>query len=133
MATVNPKELLNNLYGLMMEINMNQAEEDVLEELNAAPDPFVEKHLRKVKQLSARFKAETNKQRYEAAIKQLKLLKEKGLDELKRLIRPEHQVQLQPLFRKFEELTPEDEASIIEDQEMLSLMEILNKRIKEDE
>ncbi|WP_181309025.1 hypothetical protein [Rufibacter sp. XAAS-G3-1] len=129
MAVTNPKESLNNLYGLMMEINYHRPEEDVLGELQDHTDPFVEKHLKLVKQLSARFRAAANKKRYNDALDQLKSLKEKGFEELKKLLSFQDQVELQPLFRKFEGLTPEDEASILEDQEVLKLMEILKSRL----
>ena len=132
MAVANPRESLNNLYGLMMEINFYRSSEDVLTELNNKPDPFVEKHLKNVKQLSARFRAEANRRKYTDALNQLKLLKEKGLEELKKLLSFQDQVELQPLFRKFEELTPEDEASILEDQDVLKLMEILKNRLDEN-
>ena len=43
--------------------------------------------------------------------------------ELKKLLAPHEQVQLVPLFRKLEELT------ILEDQELLHLMEILKDKL----
>lgn len=132
MAVTNPKESLNNLYGLMMEINFHQAEEDILTELQDNPDPFVEKHLKLVKQLSTKLRVVANKRKYTQALDQLKLLKEKGLEELKRLLSFQDQLELQPLFRKFEGLTPEDEASILEDQEILKLMEVLKNRLDEN-
>jgi hypothetical protein len=132
MAVTNPKESLNNLYGLMMEINYHRAEEDIQDELQNNPDPFVEKHLKLVKQLSTKLRAVANKRKYTEALDQLKLLKEKGLEELKKLLSFQDQVELQPLFRKFEGLTPDDEASILEDQEVLKLMEILKNRLDEN-
>lgn len=132
MGTVNAQKVLSNLYGLMMEINLHQSDEDILAELQANPDPQIEKHLLKIKQLNTKLKAQANKVRFEKAIEQIKILKQKGLDEIKKLIQPHEQAQLIPLFRKFEELTQEDEAAILEDQELLHLMEILKDRIDEN-
>ena len=129
MATLNDREVLSNLYGLMMEINLHQDDEDILSELNANPDTQINRHLIKIKQLNAKFRAAANKKMFQQAIEQIALLKEKGFEELKKLIQPQERAQLMPLFRKFEELTAEDEASILEDQELLHLMEILKDRI----
>lgn len=131
MATLSAKQVLSNLYGLMMEINLHRSDEDVLAELQAQPDAQVEKHLLRVKQLNAKLRAEATKVRYGQALEQLRLLKERGLAELQKLLQPHERAQLQPLFRKFEELTPEDEAAILEDQELLQLMDVLKRRIDE--
>lgn len=132
MGTVNAKQVLSNLYGLMMEINLHRTDEEVLAELQINPDPQIEKHLLKIKQLNAKLRAEANKVRFQKAIEQLKLLKQKGLDEIRKLMQPQEQAQLMPLFRKFEELTSEDETAILEDQELLHFMEFLNKRVNEN-
>jgi hypothetical protein len=132
MGTVNAKQVLSNLYGLMMEMNFHRADEDVLAELHTNPDTQIEKHLVKIKQLNEKLKAEANKVRFQKAIEQIRILKQKGLDEIKKLIQPQEQEQLMPLFRKFEELTKEDEEAILEDQELLHLIEILKDRIDEN-
>lgn len=129
MITLNDREVLSNLYGLMMEINLHQDDEDIFSELNANPDAQIDRHLVKIKQLNTKLRAEANKRMFQQAIEQIALLKQKGLEELKKLIHPQERAQLMPLFRKFEELTAEDEASILEDQELLHLMEILKDRI----
>ena len=129
---MNPKQVLSNLYGLMMEINLHRPHEDVLMELEASPDGQIESHLLKIKQLNAKLAAEANKRRFQNAIEHLRLLKQKGMDEVRKLLEPEAQVQLMPLFRKFEELTKTDEASILEDQELLHLMQILKDKIDEN-
>ncbi|WP_341835013.1 hypothetical protein WJU16_19090 [Chitinophaga pollutisoli] len=129
MDTVNTKQLLLNLYGLMMEINLHQEDADVLEDLRASPDDQIDRHLLKIKQLSARLRAKAYRLRFEKAIKQIRILKERGIDEIKKLLSPEEQLQLRPLFNKFTELTVEDEAAILEDQEILQLIEILKDRL----
>ena len=129
MITLSDREVLSNLYGLMMEINLNQDDEDIFSELNSNPDAQIDRHFIKIKQLNAKLRAAANKKKFHQAIEQITLLKQKGLEELKKLIQPQEQAQLLPLFRKFEELTADDEASILEDQELLRLMEILKDRI----
>lgn len=129
MATLNVKQVLSNLYGLMMEINFHRLDEEVSAELQQKPDRQIEEHLLKIKQINAKLKAQHNKARFEDVIEQIRKLKERGIDELKRLIPAQEQAQLVPLFRKFEELTKKDEASILEDQELLELMEVLKSKL----
>lgn len=132
MGTQNTKQILSDLYGLMMEINFHREDDEVLKELQENPDPQIEKHLIRIKQFSTKMKAEANRIRFVKAKEQLALLKQKGIEEIQRLISPQERAQLAPLFRKFEELTKEDEEAIMEDQELLKLLEILNKQIDND-
>lgn len=132
MATLNAKQVLSNLYGLMMEINYHQSDEEVLDELQQKADPQLQKHLLKIRQLTAKLRAHENKHRFQLALEQIAKLKEKGFDELKKLIRPQDEAQLVPLFRKFEELTKDDKAAILEDQELLHLIEVLKNKVDDD-
>ena len=122
-------QILSNLYGLMMEINFYRSDEDVLSELVSNPDPEINEHLLKVKQLNAKLKAQKNNEIFKNAIEQLRLLKEKGLDEFKKLFSKEDQEQYVRLYRKFEELTKEDEALLLQDQELLIMLEKLKSKI----
>jgi hypothetical protein len=132
METLSAKQVLSNLYGLMMEINYYRPDKEILEELEQKPDVQLDVHLVKIKQLNAKLKAQANQERFQKAVNKIKVLKEKGLEELKRLISPQEQAQLVPLFRRFEELTEKDEAAIGEDQELLHLIEILKNKLDED-
>lgn len=132
MGTQNTKQILSDLYGLMMEINFHRDDDEVLKELQENPDPQIEKHLIRIKQFSTKVKAEANRIRFVKAKEQLALLKQKGIEEIQRLITPQERAQYAPLFRKFEELTKEDEEAIMEDQELLKLLEILKKQIDND-
>lgn len=129
MKTQDPRKILSNLYGLMMEINYHREDEDVAQELQENTDPQIERHLIRIKQLTAKLKAEANKQRFAQAKDLLLQLKKKGLEELQRLITPEERIQYALLFRKFEEIDKDDEEEILEDQELLKLLEILKKKI----
>lgn len=132
MVTKNSKQILSDLYGLMMEINFHREDEKVLRELEENPDPQIDNHLFKIKKLSAQLRAKANQDRFEKAKEQLALLRQKGIEELHRLISPKERSQYAPLFRKFEELTTEDEKSIMEDQEFLKMLEIINRKTDND-
>lgn len=132
MRTQNTKQILSDLYGLMMEINFHREDEDVLKDLLDNPDSQLEGHLLRVKQIKAKVRAEISRIRFEKAKEQLILLKEKGIEELQRLISPQERVQFAPLFSKFEEITKEDEENIMEDQELLKMLEILNRKMDEN-
>lgn len=132
MGTRNTKQILSDLYGLMMEINFHREDEDVLTELLENPDSQIEGHLLRIKQIKAKVRAEANIARFAWAKEQLALLKEKGIEEIQRLITPQERIQYAPLFSKFEEMTKEDEENILEDQELLKMLEFLNKKINEN-
>lgn len=125
------QQILNNLYGLIMEMNLLQSDEDLLAQMNVSEDPFIQEHLKNIKRLSAKYAALENRKQYHALKDEFQKLKEKGVEELKKLLKPEEVVELQPLFRKFEEITPEDEEEILEDQKFLQLIEHLKKKLDE--
>jgi hypothetical protein len=132
METLNIKQLLLNLYGLMMEIDLHREDSDVLEELRTSPDAQIDQHLMRIKQLRTKLKAQAHVLRFEKAIQQIRIIKERGIEEIKKFLTPSEQTQLRPLFNKFTELTEEDEAAILEDQEILQLMEILKDRLDDE-
>jgi len=132
MRTQNAKQILSDLYGLMMEINFHREDEEVLNELLENPDSQIEGHLLRIKQIKAKVRDEANRIRFANAKEQLALLREKGIEEIQRLITPQERLQLAPLFSKFKEMTKEDEENNMEDQELLKMLEILNKRINEN-
>lgn len=127
--STNAKQILNNLYGLMMEINYYRADEDVLADYAEKPDAQINNHLIKIRQVSAKLKAEANKAKYANAVEQIAKLKERGIEEFKKLFNPTEQAQLFPMFNRFTELSKNDEAAILEDQEMLHFLELLKDRI----
>lgn len=132
MGTSNAKQILSDLYGLMMEINFHREDGEILRELQANPDPLIEKHLLRIRQINAKVRAAKNRNSFAKAKELLALLREKGIEEIQKLISPEERNQLAPLFSKFEKMTKEDEENIMEDQELLKMLEILNKKINED-
>lgn len=133
MTSKNTKQILSNLYGLMMEINYHRSDEDVLRELEDKPDPQLDKHLIKIKQLKAKLSAVANESRFRKAIEYLKELKSKGLEEIKSALTAEDQTTLIPLFRKFDSLSEEVEKEILEDSELLHYLEALKDKLDSDE
>ena len=132
MGTQNTKQILSDLYGLMMEINYHREDEEVLKELLENPDPQIELHLNRMKQINAKVRAEANRIRFAKAKEQLALFQEKGIETIQNLFSPQERLQLATLFSKFKEMTSEDEKDILEDQELLKMLEILNEKINEN-
>jgi hypothetical protein len=132
MGTQNTKQILSDLYGLMMEINYHREDVEVLKELQENPDPQIERHLNRIKQINAKVRVEANRIRFAKAKEQLEYLREKGIEAIQNLITPQERLQLAPLFSKFEEMSSEDEKDILEDQELLKMLEILNEKINEN-
>lgn len=133
MNSRNAKQILSDLYGLMMEINYHRSDQEVLKELQENPDPTLDKYLIQIKQMKARLRALENESRFQKAIEYFKSLKSKGIDEIKKSLSLEDQTTLIPLFRKFENLTTEDEKDILEDSELLKYIEILKDKLDSDE
>ena len=122
-------EILKHFYGLLLEMNFSRPEEEIFPNQEYKQDAFIMHHLQQVKIISARYKAQMNKNKYLLVLEEFKKLKAQGFDALKQLLNPDEALQLQPLFRKFEELSKKDEASIAEDQELLQLMTILKEKL----
>ena len=133
MSDLSAKQILSNLYGLMMEMNYHRPEEEVAVELQLNPNRQHEKHLLRIRQITAKLKSQQNQSKFEQAIHFLKELKEKGEEELRKLIGSQNEAQLIPLFRKFEEITKEDQAAILEDQEFLHFIEVMKNKLDENQ
>ncbi|WP_270087085.1 hypothetical protein [Sphingobacterium sp. SYP-B4668] len=133
MNSKNAKQILSDLYGLMMEINYHRSDQEVLNELQESHDPTLDKYLIQIKQMKARLRALENESRFQKAIEYFKSLKGKGIDEIKKSLSLEDQTTLIPLFRKFENLTQEDEKDILEDSDLLYYIEILKEKLDSDE
>lgn len=127
------KQVLSDLYGLMMEMNLHRDENEVLAELSANPDPQIAKHLVNIRRLTAKANAHAQKLAFQVGIARLKELKAKGIEELRKIFNPQEQTQLIKLFRKFDDTTAEDEIDLLEDEEFLSCMQLLKKEIDDAE
>lgn len=129
----NAKQILSNLYSLLMEMNFHMDGPELKGDLSDKERERINKHYQRIKLLKAKYKAEANKQFFKNAMQQIQALKEKGIEELKKLVKPEERQALVPLFRKFEEITENDEVSILEDTELLAFVELLKQRADESE
>lgn len=133
MQSLSSKQILNHIYGVMLEINYLQKDEDVIEELAENRDDFVEQKLLLFKKMSAQYKAEWNRQKFQKALAFLEELKTKGVDEINKILNPQARLTYAPLFRKFEELTDKDKKSILEDEDLLNLIDYLNEQEGKDD
>ncbi len=132
MQSLSSKQILNHIYGVMLEINYLQKDEDVIEDLAKNGDDFVEQKLLLFKKMSAQYKAEWNRQKFQKALAFLEELKTKGVDEINKILNPQARLTYAPLFRKFEELTDKDKKSILEDEDLLNLIDYLNEQEGKD-
>lgn len=128
MDAKNAVEILNNYYGLMIEINYHKPAEDYLDELENTSE-FVNKHFNSIKLKQAKAKALFNKQRYVNLQNEFKRLKQFGVEELKKLLGTKERQDLVPLFRKFEELSKNEESDIIEDNDFLDFIAVLKEKM----
>lgn len=125
----NNSQILDHFHRLLMEINFLRSEEDVFSESDYHEDVFIQKHLRQIKLKMAKLNAEQNKGGFKAILEEVRRIKAMGANELNKLLNPEQQLQLQPLFRKFEELSEKDEASIANDAELLQIISLLKDKL----
>lgn len=131
MDAKNAVEILNNYYGLMIEINYHKPAEDYLNELENTSE-FVNKHLNQIRLKQAKAKALFMKKRYIALQNEFKKLKEYGVEELKKLLGVKERQDLVPLFRKFEELSKSEEADISDDNDFLDFISILKNKMDDE-
>lgn len=124
-------QILEHFQNLLMEINFHRPEEDVFDEAGYQDNAFVQKHLRHIKLNIAKAKAEKNKGGFKAILEEVRRIKEIGAIEFNKLLNPEQQLQFQPLFRKFEELSEKDEASMANDIELLQIISVLKDKLEE--
>ena len=81
----------------------------------------------------AKAKAEKNKGGFKAILEEVRRIKEMGAIDFNKLLNPEQQLQFQPLFRKFEELSEKDEASMASDAELLQIISILKAKLDQED
>lgn len=128
MDAKNAVEILNNYYGLMIEINYHKPVEDYLDELENTSE-FVNKHFDLIKLKQAKARALSTKKRYINLQNEFQKLKQYGVEELKKLLGTKERQDLVPLFRKFEELSKNEKSDIIEDNEFLDFIAVLKEKI----
>ncbi|NLU92649.1 hypothetical protein [Chitinophaga sp. Ak27] len=122
-------DILNHLYGLLLDMNFHEPDEDIWEGNSYKQDPFIAKHLRQIKLRTAKLRAVQQKSVYSNLVAEVQRLKEFGFDKLKQMLSQREAQQLYPLFNRFEQLTEKDKDSIAEDQELLHLFSILKDKL----
>lgn len=125
----NNSKILDHFYSLLIEINFLRPEEDVFAESGYQDDPFIQKHLRQIKLKMAKYRAQQNKGGFKAILEEIQRIKAMGTNEINKFLNPEQQLQLQPLFRKFEELSKRDEASMVDDAELLQIIAAIKEKL----
>lgn len=118
-------EILNHLYGVLMELNAGRSDDDVLSGIDLDTDEFLQRQLRHVKLLTSRARAISQKARFHKLLEKLQSIKSMGEEGLSKFLSPQQTNEFIPLFRKFKELSKEDEESIIEDAQFLQLLDLL--------
>ena len=122
-------QILDHFYSLLMQINFHRLEEDVFDETGYHGNDFIQRHLRQIKLKTAKVKAEQNKGGFKTLLEEVRRIKEMGAIEFNKLLNPDQQLQFQPLFRKFEELSEKDEASMAKDAELLQIISVLKNKL----
>ncbi|WP_146217412.1 hypothetical protein [Chitinophaga sp. S165] len=120
---------MNHFYGLLLDMNFQEPDDDIVRGDNYKQDPFIAKHLRHIKLRSAKIRVIQQQSLYNNLIAEIQRLKEFGFGKLQQLLSPTEAQQLQPLFNRFEQLTDKDAASIAEDQELLQLFTALKDKL----
>lgn len=128
METNNVLKALNNLYGLLLEMNYHREPLDFIDEIKE-DDIFVSKHLKNVMLRRSKTKALMMQSKYAKLREEFLLLKEYGFEKLQELLTPKERIELQPLFSKFKELEEKDEIDINEDQDFLIFLSKLSDKI----
>ncbi|QBZ97340.1 hypothetical protein [Flavobacterium sangjuense] len=131
MKSSNAIEILNNYFGLMLELNYHTPAEDYFDKMDNVSE-FVNLHLNKIKLKQAKSKALYNKKRYEELKSEFEKLKKYGVEELKKLLGNKERLQLQPLFRKFEDLSESDEMEIIDDSDFINFISVLKDKLNDE-
>ncbi|MEM8999823.1 MAG: hypothetical protein AAGB24_06125 [Bacteroidota bacterium] len=116
---------LNNLYGLLMEINYNRDLEGEI----SNEDEFVSRHIKKISLHRTKAKAVVQKSKFEKARIEFFRLKKIGFDKIKELLPENERMELVPLFSKFEDIGEEDKVKIKEDEEFLYFISSLKDKL----
>jgi len=122
------KQIIDNLYCLLIDANINRNDDDVLNELNSVNDCFVDYQVKRFKKTMTKYHAIAQKNKFSEIKEELNRLRKLGTEKLLEYFTPQEKQQFQSCFRKFKELTETDEKSIMEDQELLLFIKKLKER-----
>jgi len=132
MNSPSAKEIINNLYELLIEINLAS---DSMPEYELPPDKeeqMVQGHLKHIRRLKAQYKAKKQREDLISIITDFRQLKDEGIQKLERFLSPKQKKEYASLFRKFSSLSKQDEQDILEDAQILQMIQLLKKKLDED-
>ncbi len=128
------KEFIDNFFLFLIELNLNRTDEEVLANLNS---PVIERNLKYIKKKNLKAKAQLNKSRFQQAQELLNSLKkeqgEKLLENIKGALEKKEQLQLDALYRKFQDLTSDDIKAMLEDEKLIEIMQHIEQSDTIDE
>lgn len=121
-------EILNHFYSLLLEMNFHEQEDEAATTDDLA-DPFIRKHLQRIRLKMAKNRVLLKKNTYQSILEEIDRLRKIGVEELRKFLGPQQVSQFQPLFSKFETLSKKDEEAIAEDEELLQLISALKDKL----
>jgi len=122
------KYIINRLYDLMIEANLNRPDEEVLIEINEKKDTDIDEYISRIQLYRTKSKAVLNKHRFKQAKNELIELIDKYHGKLSELFNPQEYELLQRFHRKYENSTEKDEQSMMENKKLLELL----RKLKDD-
>lgn len=132
METNSALKVLNNLYGLLLEMNYLKEPLEFVDEIKE-DDEYVSKHIKNIMLRRSKTKAVMMQSKYAKLREEFLRLKEYGFEKLQDLLTPKERIELQPLFSKFKELEKKDEIDINDDQDFLIFMSKLSDKIGDND
>lgn len=129
-------QIIKHFNTLIEEAIINTPDDNILNEIENTSNPIFAKHLKKIKRLNTKAKAELQRQKMDKVKELFEKLKN-GLsngDFLRQLLEQPKYQQLQGmLYSKFEKNTKEDNLSMMMDAKLLELLEELNEDVENEE
>lgn len=122
------RTIINRLYELMLEANLNKPNEEVLVEIEKEKDPDVDKYLSKIQFYRTKSKSVINKNRFSTAKDELVNLINEYQGRLSEMFSGDEYELLLRFHRNYKESTKKDEQSMMENKKLLDLL----KKFKND-
>jgi hypothetical protein len=127
-------DFVNRLYGLIIEASKNQAEEEVLAEIDIKNDSYINQSLAFIRKLNTQASAELNKSRFTQAQKTLEELITSTGDNIEAFFKgllsePENKEML-AFFSNYKSMSDADKKAMLLDNKIL---EIISKAKKKSE
>lgn len=122
------KHIINRLYELMIEANLNRPDEEVLLEIEKSNDPDIDRYLSKIQFYRTKSKSIINKSRFSHAKEELARLVSEYKGRLSEMFSGEEYDLILRFHRNYKQSTEKDEQSMMENKKLLELL----KKLKDD-